>query len=268
MEIYKKCLWIGSIFLLGCWGCKKKEEPVHTPETKPPVVEVGTRKLIPVQLGTGKSKVILNYTLQLAIQKITNEDGRAIVITYDQTGKPIELERFKNEEPVSGTSYELDEKGRVITGTTYKIKGSSYMQTGIYELDYNKENQVIKISYFDINNRKIAEQEKSYNHTGSLTIEKGITSSSNYDYDLKTGLFKQISYLWLLQLEKENNLFPSGMNLFLSGVNNIQLCNNLLSPNMQQSFSYIFNKDGYPETINATIDGVKSAVKVTYQEIK
>lgn len=267
MEIYKKCFWISLMLLLGFQGCKKKDGAVQNSEIIPPIAEVGTRKLLPVQLGTGKSKVVISYTLQSAIQKVTHEDGRMLVVTYDQTGKPIELERFKNDEPVSGTSYELDEKGRVISGTTYKIKGNNYSQTGTYELDYNTENQVIKANYFDINNRKIAEQEKSYDATGNLSADKGGTLSLSYEYDLKNGLFKQSSYTWLLQLEKENNFFPAGMHLFLSGTNNIQLCNNLLSADMQQSFSYIFNKDGYPETINATIDGVKSAVKVVYKEL-
>lgn len=267
METYKKYFRISLILLLGITGCKKKDGAVQDSGIIPPIVEVGIRKLIPVQLGTGKSKVVISYTQQSAIQKIIHEDGRTLVITYDQTGKPIELERFKNEEPVSGTSYDLDEKGRVISGTAYKIKGNSYVQNGTYELDYNTENQVIKVSYFDINNRKIAEQEKSYHATGSLSADKGGTLSLGYNYDLKNGMFKQSSYTWLLQLEKENNLFPAEMQLFLSGINNIQLCNNLLSPGMQQSFSYIFNKDGYPETINATVDGVKSSVKVVYKEL-
>lgn len=267
MEIFKKCLSISLIFLLGCWGCKKKDEPVQTPETIPPIVEVGTRKLIPVQLGSGKSKIIITYTPLFAILKLTHEDGGSIAMTYDKMGKPAELERLKNNETISGTSYELDEKGRIIKGNTYKVKGNKYTQTGFYELDYNTNNQVIKVSYFDANERKTAEQEKKYNETGSLNYEKSTTTSLNYDYDLKNGLFKQSNYVWLLQLEKENNLFPSGMNLFLSEHHNIQLCNELLNPGMNQSFDYVFNKDGYPETINATIEGVKSSVKVVYKEL-
>ncbi|WP_367868580.1 hypothetical protein [Pedobacter sp. WC2423] len=267
MEIHKRCLSISLIFLLGCLGCKKKDEPVQSPEIIPPVVETGNRKLIPVQLGSGKSKIVINYTPLFSILKITHEDGGSIAITYDKMDKPVELERLKNNEPVSGTNYELDEKGRVIKGTTYKIKGNKYTQTGFYDLDYDTNNQVIKVSYFDANDRKIAEQEKKYNETGSLTFEKGITNNLNYDYDLKNGLFKQSNYIWLLQLEKENNLFPSGINLFLSERNNIQQCNDLLNPGMNQSFNYVFNKDGYPETINSTVDGVKSVIKVVYKEL-
>lgn len=268
MEIYKRCFWIGLIVLFGCWGCKKKDEPIQTPEIIPPVVEVGTRKLIPVQLGTGKSKLVISYTQQLAIQKIAHEDGRTIIITYDKMGNPVDLERFQHDDLLSVTNYELDEKGRVFRGATHKMTGNNYVPAGFYELVYNTKNQVIKVSYFDVKNRKIAEQEKSYNDTGSLTAEKGGMFNLSYEYDLKNGLFKQSTYTWLLQLEKENNLFPSGMNLLLSGTNNIQLCSNPLNPGVYQSFSYVFNGDGYPETINATIDGVKSSVKVTYKELQ
>ena len=57
MEIYKRWFLGLSIVVLGFTGCNKGDEDVENiGKITPPVVEVGTKLLVPVQVGTGKSK--------------------------------------------------------------------------------------------------------------------------------------------------------------------------------------------------------------------
>ncbi|KIO78754.1 hypothetical protein TH53_01260 [Pedobacter lusitanus] len=261
MEIYKNLFLVTIVLFMGC---KKNDSPAETTgEVIPPVIDVGTKILVPVQLGTGKSKMVISYTEGLAVSKIEYGDGKSIVLTYTKDGKPFDLQRYKNDVLVSYTSYSLDEKGRVKKGKTAVVKKDEYISTGYYELKYNSDNQITGIHNFDINNHQAGEQERWFNEAGNLSGEKaGIAGPAlNYSYDLKNGLFKHVRYVWLLTIEKDNSLF-------LSGVNNIRFCNNPSAPEDEQNFSYEYNTDGYPDMITTTVREGKSSAKVIYREIK
>ncbi|QNK63178.1 hypothetical protein H7F33_01245 [Pedobacter sp. PAMC26386] len=264
MEIYKKGLLVWLLLIAGLTGCKKEEKKEGAPEKIiPPVVEAGNKKLIPVQLGTGKTKMVISYTEQMAFSKIEYGDGRKIEFTYDKQGKPFEVLRFRNDEAVSSTSYGLDENGQVIKAKMFTIKGDRFLFAGSYELRYNALNKPAGISYFNAEDNLLDKQERLYDEGGNLTSEKGgiKNSASVYSYDLKNGLFKQVNYAWLLTLEKENSLFHSGINNLLS-------YSNPSVPAIEQSFSYEYNANNYPEVINAVVNGLKTSAKVVYKEIR
>jgi hypothetical protein len=260
MRIYKN-LFLGlSIVLLYFTGCKKGDDEAPD-KVIPPVVEAGTKVMVPVQIGTGKSKMVISYTDGLAFSKIEFGDGRSIVMTYTKMGKPLGLEGFKDNKLVSATDYVLDEKGRVIKGKMAVIKADRYVLTGHYELKYNETGQVAEVDYVDLNDRQVDRQEKRYDAGGNLIGEKGMITDFVYSYDLKNGLFKYVNYAWLLAIEKEDILF-------LSGINNIKGFTNVLNPGDDQSFSYVYNGYGYPEVIHTLVNGSKNTAKVIYKEIR
>ncbi|MGY0037893.1 hypothetical protein [Pedobacter sp. NJ-S-72] len=158
-----------SIAALGFTGCKKGEGSIENPgKIIPPVVEVGTKLLVPVQIGTGKSKMVISYTDGLALSKVEFGDGRSIVINYTKTGKPMGLQRFKDDKLVSATDYRLDEKERVISGEMAVMKADRYVLVGRYDLRYNSLDQVIGVDYVDLNDRQVDQQEKKYDAVNNL----------------------------------------------------------------------------------------------------
>ncbi|MBB5637394.1 hypothetical protein HDE68_003309 [Pedobacter cryoconitis] len=258
MNVYKN-LFLMLVIVFA--GCKKGGESTEDPGgIVPPVVETDKKILIPVQLGTGNSKTVMSYTEGAAFSKIEYGDGTSIGFTYNNTGKPLGLERFKNGELVSLTDYELDENGRVIIGRMAIRKGNNYVLNGHYELKYNELNQVATISFMDINEQLLGKVERRYDQTGNLIGERSTKVDLTYSYDLKNGLFKHVNYAWLLTIEENKNLF-------LSGINNVKEITDALNSGNTQSFSHVYNKDGYPETVNTVIGGTKTAVKVSYKEI-
>jgi hypothetical protein len=262
MRIYKNYFLGLGIVLLGFTGCKKGDGATETPgEIIPPVVEAGAKVLVPVQIGTGKSKMVISYTDGLAFSKIEYGDGKSIVIKYNEAGKPLGLQRFKDDKLVSATDYVLNDKGRVVRGEMAIMKTNHYVLMGHYDLKYNDMDQMTGIDYVDLNDRQVDKQDKRYDAGGNLIGEKGVTTDFIYSYDLKNGLFKHVNYTWLLTIEKDNILF-------LSGVNNVKDCTDVLSSGNDQGFSYVYNVDGYPEVINTTTNGTKNSVKVVYKEIR
>jgi len=210
MRIYKSLFLVLSIVLMGFTGCKKGDGAVETPgKIIPPVVEAGVKVLIPVQVGAGKSKMVISYTDGLAFSKVEYGDGGSIVIEYNETGKPLGLQRFKDDKLVSATDYVLDDKGRVIRGEMAVMKANRYVLMGHYDLRYNDINQMIGVDYVDLNDRQVDKQDKRYDAGGNLIGEKGGTADFIYGYDLKNGLFKYVNYAWLLTIEKDNSLFLS-----------------------------------------------------------
>jgi len=260
MKIYKDWILGLSIVLFCFTGCKKGE--AGSPEQViPPVVEAGTKVMVPVQIGTGKSKMVISYTNGLAFSKIEFGDGRSIEMTYTKIGKPSGLQSFKDDKLVSATDYVLDEKGRVTEGIMAVMKGDRYVLTGRYELRYNSADQVVGTDYIDLNDQQLDRQEKRYDTAGNLISEKGSMFNFTYNYDLKNGLFKYVNYAWILAIEKENIFF-------LSWINNVKSFTNVLNPQDDQLFSYVYNAYGYPEVIHTTENGSKSTAKVIYKEIR
>ncbi|MBB6498139.1 hypothetical protein [Pedobacter cryoconitis] len=252
------CLLILSHFT----SCKKGERAAEIDEKIiPPVVQPSAKILIPIQLGTGKSGMQISYTADLSIAKIEYGNGTSMLMTYNAAGQPLTLQRYKGAALISSTDYDFNEKGQVIQGSMAVVKGNNYTETGYYTLSYNSLNQPSEINYYDMNDRLTDKLKKSYNEAGNLIGEKGNTEEAKLDYDTKNGLFKHAGYLWLLTLEKEDNLF-------LSARNNLQQCNFPLKPEKNQTFSYSYNSDNYPETISSTVNGINNTLKVIYKQVK
>jgi len=243
-------------------ACKKNaDEKTKAPEVDKPVPVIEEKLLLPVQLGSGNSKIILSYLDNQSISKVEYADGKTTVIRYNTSGKPVALMKYKDDELYAETDYRYDQNGLLTKGTKTSVSGSDFHATGYFTLTYSNS-QLANISYFNVDDKLTDTQQKTYNSTGALVTDKSNTASLmvNYAYDEKNGLFKQANYGWLLALEQENPLF-------LSYASNITTVSYPMKAEMSATYSYAYNTSNYPETITITQNGKNTAYKVSYKEI-
>jgi len=243
-------------------ACKKNaDEKTKTPEVEKPVPVIEDKSLLPVQLGSGNSKIILSYLDNHSISKIEYADGKTTVIRYNTSGKPVALMKYKDDELYAETDYRYDQNGFLTKGTKTTVSGIDYHPSGYFTLTYSNS-QLSNISYFNVDDKLMDTQQKTYNSTGTLVTDKSNTASLmvNYDYDEKNGLFKKANYGWLLALEQENPLF-------LSSANNIKTVSYPMKAELNATYSYAYNASNYPETITISQNGKTTIYKVSYKEI-
>jgi|GEM_PF-2512776 len=245
-------------------ACKKDKQPSKTILVEvPPEIEVPQKNYIPIQLGSGRSQMKLSYTSNHSISKIEYADGSSTVMSYTTDGKPFGLSRYNGKTLVFSNEYILDKNGIVVSVYQYILNEQGFNAIGHYDMTYNTQQQLIAVSYYDRYDKLLSDQHRTYDAIGNLTSEKSNSAelTTDYLYDDKNGLFKNVKYAWLLSVEKENKLF-------LSVLNNIRQCNYSLMPDSNQNFSYIYNINKYPETVSSTAKGITSSIAVTYLAIE
>jgi len=244
-------------------ACKKNaDEKTTVPEVEKPVAVIEEKLLLPVQLGSGNSKITFSYLENHSISKIEYAAGKTTVMRYNTSGKPVALMKYKNDELIAETDYRYDQNGLLTKGTKILISGDDYVAAGYYTLGYSSTAQLTTISYFNADGKLLDTQQKTYNSTGTLVTDKSNNASLmlNYGYDDKNGMFKLTNYGWLLALEQENSLF-------LSSESNIISVTYPMKAELNMSYSYVYNGSKYPETITTTVNGKSTNEKVIYKEI-
>jgi hypothetical protein len=257
-------LGLGLSMLLSC----KKNETITDPETDVPVIvvppeaEAPERKLIPTQLKTGQSTISLSYKEDHKLLAITYDQKTSTEISYSAQGKLNGIIYYKNDEMVGVTQLSLNKEGLVTQADHILINADAYIPTGYYKLVYNSTQQVASISYYNEFNKPVNEQQRNYTASGNLDYDSWNLPDLhvNYSYDDKNGIFKNVNMALILALEKENPLFDCVLNNKLQAINS-------LYPESNQTFTYTYNKDRYPETITSTLNGKVSITKVTYESI-
>jgi len=244
-------------------ACKKDADKKTTaPDVEKPGAVIEEKLLLPIQLGSGNSKITFSYLENHSISKIEYADGKTTVMRYNTLGRPVALMRYKNDELYAETDYRYDQNGLLIKGTKISVDGIDFHPSGYFTLVYNSDSQLATINYFNVDDKLTDTQQRSYNTAGILVTDKSNTASLmvNYVYDEKNGLFKNAKYGWLLALEQENLLF-------LSSANNIRTVSYPMKTEMNANYSYTYNASNYPETITITLNGKATAYKVSYKEI-
>ncbi|WP_158795408.1 hypothetical protein [Pedobacter sp. L105] len=265
MKVHRKNLPLYLFIAISITtACKKDKTPVQkTSVAIPPNIPVPEKAYIPTQLESGKSKMVFSYTSNLSLSKIDYTGGDSVVLNYTADGKPLNFLRYKNKKLIYSSEYSLDQTGIVISAAQFTLEDENSYAIGSYNLIYNTASQLTAISYYSTKDQLLNEQQKTYTTSGNLLSDDSTSPglSLSYQYDDKNGLFKNVNYAWLFAVEKENRLL-------LSVINNIQQCNYTLMPDSNQTFSYAYNADKYPETIISTSNGISSTFKVTYKQVK
>jgi len=244
-------LFLGWILLISCKKNQNKDSDNFVIET--PGKENGI--YIPAKISTGKSNMIFSYTADLALSKINYENGDSTTLKYTASGHPYRLYRYNAGIIISKSFYTLDKNGLIISAELFK----GPTKIGWYRITYTPTDQIATVTYSDSSGNLSDEQKYTYNKTGDLSNIKSAGSSlSDYQYDTKNALFKQVKYSWLFAIEKEDHLF-------LSSISNIQNCNYPNTSKQNETFSYLYNEGGYPKKITTKFGGQTSVATVTYQ---
>jgi hypothetical protein len=265
MKVHLKILT--ALLFIGCFmpmACKKDNtQTKKITEVNPPVPNQPANKLIPVQMGTGKSKMTFSYTADYSLSKVVYGDGTSAVMEFTTGGVPSYIAHYDGTEASSLTQYKLDNENRIISGKTFNIVDDQYTMTGMFRISYQSNSQISMISYYSSEEKLLVTENRVYAGNGNLIREQNNTGTvmANYAYDDKNGLFKNVQYGWLFAIEEQNKLFQSGPN-------NISSCSYPLAAANNLMISYTYNQDNYPETINTQVGGTKLNYKVTYKAIK
>jgi len=258
---------VAFCLLTGCSvipSCKKGEPQTKTtPDVGSPGGAGQEKALIPLQMGTGKSKVTFSYTADNSLSKVEYGDGTSTVLEYNTSGKPSALMKYQGSELLSFTQYSLDKDGLVTNSMKYLVRDNFYEFDGHDVFNFDTALRLNKISHYNRLNVLTNTIQSFYSATGNMIMDQNSMDmlSTEYLYDDKNGLFKNVRYAWLFAAEDGNNFF-------LCGINNVRSCSYALKPVLNQSFSYTYNADNYPATVTAVSNGVTISSKITYRQAK
>lgn len=265
MKVYLKILT--TFLAMACcmpMACKKENPQAgKINELKPPVTIEPESKMIPVQMGTGSSKITFSYTADYSLSKVVYGDGTSSKLEYNAAGQPLLFIHYDGDEIISYVQFKLDNSGRVIKGSRYKTVANADIYVEMFTISYSIDSQVYEISYYTPKQVLTHTEKRVYAANGNLVREEnsnGLLTADNL-YDAKNGLFKNAGYGWLFALEEQNRLF-------LCGPNNISSCSYPAKPVNNQTFSYTYNSTQYPETVKATVNGVTLNYKVAYRSLE
>ncbi|SEB08906.1 hypothetical protein [Pedobacter hartonius] len=258
INILAFCLLTGFSVIPACKKAEPQTKAIH--DTESPGGTGQEKALIPLQIGTGKSKITFSYTADNSLSKVEYGDGTSTVLKYNTSGKPSALMSYQGLELRSFTQYTLDKDGWVVRANKYLVTDQGYDDAGNDVFTYYTASRLSQISHYNLQNKLLGTSQKFYSASGNVIRDQNSIDalSAGYLYDEKNGLFKNAGYAWLFAAEDGNKLF-------FSCINNVRACTYVLKPDLNQSFSYTYNTDGYPATVTSVSNGVTVSSKVTYR---
>jgi hypothetical protein len=254
------------------YSCKKN---IKAPET-PPVVIVdpvitppkpALKNYIPISFQYEKLIISLSYLEKSALlSEIKYTDGRSTRFKYNATKQLINYERFVNDKLTYSVDLSRNTEGLVIRANQFNVAPPRYTPIGYYTLSYNSTGQIIIIKFFDTGNKLKSEQNMEY--FPSLDLSKKTTSVPkstdqviSYQYDQKTGIYKHVLNLQLLEIEASDHFF-------VSGTNNYSSISNSTASAQNQSISYTYNENDYPAKYVITEGPEKRTYSVNYKALE
>lgn len=238
-------------------GCKKMTVE-ELPE--PPIVK--KNNLVPIKIETKTQLIELKYLentrLLSEIQNITT--GKKEILQYSKDHVLSGLDTYENNRLVYTSDYFRDAERRIYMVTQFKVNEAVLTPLGYLTLKYNTQNQVVKITSYSTRDVMTGNQIMEYDENANLiSIVKDFplpAVKSNFSYDLKNAMFKNVQDLQLLSVQSQYLFFKSVKNNLLVG-----------SGEKNYSFTYIYDTNNYPEQIILNEQNVKTTYKVTYQQL-
>jgi hypothetical protein len=286
MKLFKLRLIILICYAVS-FSCKKKENPVPPDVKTSPVVPVPTpiptpaptpapapapvpvpveeKPLIPIKLELDKTVISFKYLQQTGnLTSIENSDGTMELYSYDANNQLNKYERFSNGEKTYAVYYIRDKQGNVIQANQNKVEYSGTLLTpaGTYKIEYNTDNNVNKVTWYDNSGHILSESIRIYNASGAVL--KSTTTGQNanvynYTYDDKNAWCKQVNFSQILSIESMNSLF-------LSSVNNIRTSSEEAGTASETSYTYTYNPNNYPTSwVETDSKGAALTYKITYR---
>ena len=263
MKMLKKRILLVMILAVSTGlSCKKEKSETGLPPTvTEPGKEGQESKLLPTKIGSGNTSQLFSYSNGNYLTKIEYGDGTSAVLTYDTHNQPALFQSLKGNLPVHESEYVLNAAGQVVRINQYKLNGDNITPDGYSLLEYNPAGQLIKLSDYSQAKKLINERIRTYAASGNLLTERSTTTleKATYNFDEKEAIFKYVAHADLFAL-------GTGDQLFTSALNNITSRKIAESSSTDQSYTYVYNKSGYPQSLSYKKGSVTvSNVKVVYQ---
>lgn len=247
------------LFFMACKKISsKKKEETGSPTEQP------VKRFVPLKFESDQLQITFKYQENTAnLIEISGSDGYIMTITY-KNQQPYEIRKMKNNKPFQLIDYVKDKEG-LPKARAFDENGSVFTPTGYYILDYDQNQQLGKIKYYNDNGGLFRESSLSYS-MGNVTARiqsnyPGVSKSMHYTYDLKNGIFKHIKYPERLLLETRYPFFNAGQNNILSSYVTE-------TPQENITYNYEYNADNYPSKLMITGNDRKQTFKITYTELK
>jgi hypothetical protein len=248
-------------------ACKKKDSqaPAIIKEVPVVVVPIEEKQLFPITLESDKATINFKYIQQTGnLAEITSSDGTRELYLYKENNQLKEYDRYVKDEKVYAVFYICDKLGNVIQANQNKVEYNGGMLTpaGAYKIEYNTDNKISKVIWYDNIGQVLTESVRSYSVSGALLkiSSAGQNSDvSNYSFDDKNGWCNQVKFNQILSIESLNSLF-------LSSVGNMTESSTESVIASKISSSYTYNSDNYPVSwIQTDAKGIKTTYKITYR---
>jgi len=263
MKMLKKRMLIVAILAISTGlSCKKEKSENGLP---PVVVEPGKEEqaaeFLPVKIGSGNTSQLFTYSNGNYLTKIEYGDGTSAVLIYDSNKQPLTFQNLKGNVLTYESEYVLNAAGQIVRINQYKVSGASISPDGYCLLEYNIAGQLVKLSDYSQAKKLITERLRIYSASGNLISESNTSTheTANYNFDEKEAIFKHVVHADLFALGTGDQLLNSGVN----NMTNRKVAENSTA---DQSYSYVYNKTGFPQTLSYKKSNVSvSNAKVVYQ---
>ncbi len=241
------------------------EEPI--PEKEEPVVPTPIEEgiYIPIKLEANAVIMNLNYkSNSTLLTEILDSDRNKTIITYNATGHPQSLEKYKDGKQLS-IDYFFQNDQKITNKVTAYIFNNSNLSipNGNCIFIYNKQLKISSVNYMDTKQKLIKTSDLQYNESSNLT--KISTSSPvniiTYTYDQKKGISSNISFSDVFALQFEHWFLRCIKNNVLTKLDEDNAKDNI-------DIKYEYNDNGYPSIATLTQAKNKQTIKITYKRLE
>ena len=251
-------------------ACKKmkpaKVEPAKETEVEKPVVVVPPVKknLLPIKFVSANLTLEITYLEgTAAISNLKFSNGNTYLLSYtDNILK--KLQKQKSDLIIQSVDY-LVSNGNITRVQRFDVNGQRSTPTEKYYFEYNTALQISNVKFYGVSGSLLSDQNLTYTNLGNLgssTLKTGtVLSSSDYTYDSKNAIFKNVLFCQVLKYEINEPFLNQGVN------NMIKLGNPLLATD-DLSYQYIYRTDDYPTEVKITKNGITDTYVVSYIEMK
>ena len=261
MEIFKKRTLVMVLVAFTLTTSCKKTVTVETAEeelTIPPEESTEPMSLLPVKIATDQSEMRFSYKGKL-LTKIEYGSDSSRVLSLNLKNQPYTMELVKGKTIVRYSEYAVDANNLVVKILHFKGEpDNEYI--GYTTLLYDIKQRLTSIKKFDLKNKLLNENLRTYDSSGNLLTETSTSPGQTITntYDTKNAIFKQLQYNDLFSIDTNNKLFASF-------ANNIKSSTGYLKATENASYNYVYNKQDYPSKMDIVINKVKTAYAVTYE---
>lgn len=244
---------------MGCSKSKSPEAPEQPtppdPIVVPPAPSVGA-KLIPMKLEAPGQTIQFNYQANSSrLSSVSDSKGMKITMLYKDellTGYLLEdkTEAFMND-------IWRDVNKRINRVSRYQEK-TNIIPGGEFQIDYDDHEHFSEVRHYSARNVLLSSWLFKYDADENLTQmdgdEGGKKTQQLFKYDLKSGMFRNVTAVKLLFLETDLDLFASSAHNLVSR-----------SGPQEATYAYTYRPDDFPETITVVVNNVKTTFKVSYK---